>query len=386
MSIYAVDASRRELIVAWPDAIGQSAHLIAPLSDSTVAAAARLSHDLSRLSSALWDTYVRPASGATDEQEFSRRQDERDLVDTVVDAVQNPPMPDESEMMIVSYSPIEFAAHRVGRELHRLGDAEFSRLISVDVEAEADSVRRAELGDLSGRAVQAVALDRVDASPVQVAAADAFLCDRLLDDALLTATFDPAAATVAAAHWLAAAAVTAAEIAGGSSHDVFVRADDIHACSIAVPSDVVAQICDAQQTALEAVVSMLKVAVAAGEGEIIDLEGIVARRAALRQMLTQYNLDAVEASLAAEPPRSTDLDPRRPARDMLEHLLDGIASCRRLYAEYADADDDNFDDEDDEFDDDIDDGAGDMQRQREIDAEFIDLVREEAAAERARLM
>lgn len=40
--------------------------------------------------------------------------------------------------------------------------------------------------------------------------------------------------------------------------------------------------------------------------------------------------------MASEPVRATLLDPRRPARDLLEHLLDGIASCRLLFTEYAD--------------------------------------------------
>jgi hypothetical protein len=38
----------------------------------------------------------------------------------------------------------------------------------------------------------------------------------------------------------------------------------------------------------------------------------------------------------ASPGVATLLDPRRPAQDLLEHLLDGINSCWLLNDEYAD--------------------------------------------------
>jgi hypothetical protein len=62
------------------------------------------------------------------------------------------------------------------------------------------AIERAELGDLSGRAAQAVLLTRQDASPVQVAAADTLAGSLLGGDQLLT--LDPTAACGAAAHWL----------------------------------------------------------------------------------------------------------------------------------------------------------------------------------------
>ena len=117
-------------------------------------------------------------------------------------------------LLIVSYSPVEESAHRLGRVLHTLADAALVDAVVAEVEIEVDAVTRAELGDLSGRAVQAVALDRLDVSPIQVAAADEVLQADPLGGGLLAAAVDPAAACVAAAHWLAAAAVVAGRRVG----------------------------------------------------------------------------------------------------------------------------------------------------------------------------
>ena len=68
-----------------------------------------------------------------------------------------------------------------------------------------------------------------------------------------------------------------------------------------------------------------------------------------RSWCSGYPPTSRDETLAAEPVRATLLDPRRPARDLLEHLLDGIASCHLLYAEYAD---DDLDEEDDNLEDD----------------------------------
>ena len=102
---------------------------------------------------------------------------------------------------------------------------------------------------------------------------------------------------------------------------------------------------------------------------------------------------------AAVPARATLLDPRRPARDLLEHLLDGIASCHLIFAEYADddLDDDDLDDLDvhDVFEDtgdggdqmsDVDeDENGDGERGERVAAEFADIVRDQADATSTRL-
>ncbi|TMM27995.1 MAG: hypothetical protein E6F99_30600, partial [Actinobacteria bacterium] len=142
--------------------------------------------------------------------------------------------------------------------------------MAADVQLEIDAVMRAELGDLSGRAVQAVALDRLDVSPVQVAAADELLRADPLGGQLLSAAVDPAAACVAAAHWLAAAAVVAADASGNTPGGVFAEADDIQPVSVDVPTLVVEQIVDAAVPPREVVLGLLRTAVAAGDGEVAD--------------------------------------------------------------------------------------------------------------------
>jgi hypothetical protein len=122
----------------------------------------------------------------------------------VLPALRQPHLP-EGGTLIQSYIPVEEAAHRAGRALHAFGDAALTDRVADDVGAELAAIERAERGDLSGRARQAVHLTRADASPVQVAAADALLREDPLGSSRLFEV-DPTAAAVAAAHWLQAAA------------------------------------------------------------------------------------------------------------------------------------------------------------------------------------
>ncbi|TDB76185.1 hypothetical protein [Micromonospora sp. KC723] len=87
--------------------------------------------------------------------------------------------------------------------LHQLADAALTDAVAAEVDVEVGAVRRAELGGLSGRAEQAASLDRLDASPVQVSAADELLRASPRGGELLSAAADPAASCVAAAHWSA---------------------------------------------------------------------------------------------------------------------------------------------------------------------------------------
>jgi hypothetical protein len=415
--VYAFDPERRELVVVWPATAGSLAHVVAEFG-ATVAEgdAGALCAALSRLSDALWDIYVRPASATDDEDEHARREDERQRFDGVVAAVRGPNLPDESGVLIVSYSLVEESAHRLGRVLHRLADAGLVDAVVADLEVEIDAVTRAELGDLSGRAVQAVPLDRLDVSPVQVAAADELLRADPLGAQLLAVAVDPAAACVAAAHWLAAAAVVAADAAGNEPGEVFMEADDIQPVSIEVPTLMVERILDEDLSPREVVLDLLRSAVAAGEGKIADLPGVLAQRGRVEELVGRLPGERRDEVLAKEPVRATLLDPRRPARDLLEHLLDGIASCHLFYDEYADdenADDENVDldmdadgehgsaddpeDQDSEDGGDVvaadidrDDGRYDVaagaRRREEIADAFAALVRQQAAATHARLI
>src|SRR5206468_2162681 len=139
---------------------------------------------------------------------------------------------------------------------------------------------------------------------------------------LLAAAVDPAAACVAAAHWLAAAAVVAADVAGNTPGGVFMEADDIQPVSIEVPALVVERIVDENLSPREVVLDLLRSAVAAGEGKIADLPAVLAERARLEELVQRLPTERRDEAPAKESVRATLLDPRRPARDLLEHLLD----------------------------------------------------------------
>jgi hypothetical protein len=403
VSVYALHADRREVLVVWPVGAGSQAQTVAVLAERVSARqAAVLCAELTRLSQALWDTYARPASAAEDELERAQREEEREQFAYVVDALREPNQPDEYGLMVVSASPVEEAAHRLGRLLQFLADPVLIDAVVDEARTELDAVVRAELGDLSGRAIQAMTLDRLDVSPIQVAAADDMMQADPLDGGLLSAPIDPAAACVAAAHWLAAAAVVAAGAAGNTPAGVFVEADGIQAVSVPVPTGVVIEIEDDGRSPRQVVLDLLRVAVAAADGEVADLPGVLAERARLVEMVQRLPVEQREDILASEPVRTTLLDPRRPARDLLEHLLDGIASCQLLYAEYAaeahelDTDESRPDaagisatDDPVNIGDDpvgvADDPEAETERYEEIAAGFAELVRIRAAATRARL-
>jgi hypothetical protein len=383
VSVYALHAESREILVVWPASTGSYAETVVTLAESVSdRQAAVLCAELSRLSQALWDTYARPASAAEDEMEQAQREEEREQFEYVVDALREPNQPDEFGLMVVSGSPVEESAHRLGRVLQFMADPMLIDAVVDEARAELDAVARAELGDLSGRAIQAMTLDRLDVSPIQVAAADDMMQADPLDAGLLSAPIDPAAACVAAAHWLGAAAVVAAAAAGNTPAGVFVEADGIQAVSVPVPTGVVTEIEDEGLSPRQVVLDLLRVAVAAADGEVADLPAVLAERARLVEMVQRLPVEQRDEILASEPVRTTLLDPRRPARDLLEHLLDGIASCQLLYAEYA-AEGGAAPKETDTDEPEV--ADAETERYEEIAAEFADLVRVRAAATKARL-
>ncbi|MFG1849564.1 hypothetical protein [Micromonospora carbonacea] len=385
MSVYAFDGVRRELTVVWATAKGSHSFLIGQLRPAASDEQAwRLSAELTRLSQALWDTYMRPASSAEDADERRRREDEREQLSTVAFALQKPNLPDSSGRLVVSYSPVEESAHRVGRVLHEVADAALTEAVVADVGVEVDAVVRAELGDLSGRAEQATSIDRLDASPVQVSAADELLRTSPLGRDLLSAAVDPAAACVAAAHWLAAAAVVAADEAGTTPERVFAKADDIEAVSVEVPTLVVRRVLKEQVPPRQVVMDLLRTAVAAADGVVTRPDQVVADYNRLTKLVARLRADQREEILASEPVRTTLLDPRRPARDLLEHLLDGVASCRLLHVEYSGG---GLDDGEEFEDGDVEDEASGSSADGEADGAraFAALVRREAEETRDRL-
>ncbi|MCX4688601.1 hypothetical protein OG401_30620 [Kitasatospora purpeofusca] len=382
MTCYSVDPARGELIATWGTGEGDLATRIAALPATTGSSALlALARALALLSDAAWRTYTHPAGAAGSLEpntEGWRREEERKHFAEVVDAITNPHLPSGGAVM-VSYSRLLESANRVGRALHHLDTPDLTAAVLAEATVELAAVENAELGDLSGRAQQAVLLSREDASPVQVAAADRLLQDDPFGPAELFSAVDPTAAAVAAAHWLAAAAEVTAEASGYEATQVVLEADNIESLPHETPTLVLGLLGDGA-TPHDAVTGLVRHAMHVTDGLLPD-------PAALREQLDDLEETVAEYTGEDDPDlddialRLTPLDPKRPARDLLEDLLTGIHACWLLHSEYDDLDTDedlgdaeDWDDEQAE------------EHQRRSRERFAQLVREAAAQHRDRLV
>lgn len=355
MTIYAVDEDTGTLLRIWPTGRGQRAAVVSTLPDTAVLEGRlRLAAALTSLSEALWRCYTHPGL-ATDDRESNgegwRREQSREVFPQVVGFIKEPHLPGEGGAIIESYDPVEEWAHRVGRAVRAIDDAKLLEAVMADVAAEIQAVESAERGDLGGRAQQAVVLSRTDVSPVQVAAADGVLAQDPLDGERLFVDVDPTAASVAAAHWLKAAADVVAEVSGVPANEVLFAADDIEALPVETPSEVL-ELFNFSDTAYRIVVDMVREAMLVGKGTVADLGALLVEH--------DTGDDNDDPDDEATPVRLTLLDPQRPALDLLEELLTGIRGCRLVYEEYADA--------------------------ASTDAQFCEAVRKEARKNYTRLM
>lgn len=341
LSTYAYDVERHALVVFWNTGLGNAAFTVAALSEGVTGdQAQQLVHALTLLSKQAWRTYTHPASAAGDQGENGegwRRDHDREAFATVADALADPNLPRDG-VLLQSSNPVEEAAHRAGRALRAAGDAELTARIVAEAQTEMNAVEKAELGDLTGRARQAVALTRAGASPAQVQAADKILSDRPLGSHALFTDVDPVAASIAAAHWLQAAADVAAETSGLAPTQIVEEADNIEALAHATPTAVLESL-EVGLSPYDAITGMIRDAMAAAEGRIPDID-------AVRDCISQADELAAEhqdprlRSALLQSLRTTPLDPMRPAHDLLEDLLDGIRGCRLIYQESAESDED----------------------------------------------
>ncbi|MGW4411375.1 hypothetical protein ACWEJ6_45610 [Nonomuraea sp. NPDC004702] len=375
MTRYAVDQRRNVLIASWNTGLGDIAVDVGDLPAGIPSHdALHLARTLTQLSDACWRCYTHPASAAGSHEpnsEGERRQEERDAFTSVLTALTRPNLPSDG-FMIQSYIRVEEAAHQVGHVLHALNAAELTTRVTIDVGAELAAIEQAELGNLTERARQAVTLTREDASPVQVAQASSLLHDNPFGPEALFTEIDPAAAAVAAAHWLYAAATITAESTGLPATQLVVEADNIEALPHETPTLVLELMADGA-TPRQAVMPLIRDALRVAEGEIPDITALQQHIAAAEQLLDKQRNDQPKPSLDALGLRITPLDPGRPALDLLEDLLSGIRGCWLLYAEDA-TELDEPEDLDEE----------DWQKRRT--ATFFAEVREEAAAHRERLL
>ncbi|MEU3642905.1 hypothetical protein AB0E59_05920 [Lentzea sp. NPDC034063] len=374
MTKYALDEERQALLATWETGDGYLARTVAVLPSSVdQQGALRLAASLTTMSRMAWWTYTHPATSAESIEPNSegwRRQGEREAFAEVLDHVRKPYLPDGQGYLVQSYVRVEEAAHRVGRAVHAIGDQELTDLVLADVQQELAAVERAELGDFSGRARQAVQLSRADASPLQVNAAHDFLHAHPLWSSKLFEEVDPTAAAVAAAHWLQAAAEVASEVSGVSPANVVMEADNIEALTVETPTLVLERLM-AGESPRRVVVDLVAGAMTAAEGKVPDPDALVEAIEEARTQAQQYG-PGDEELLAGLMPRVTPLDPARPSLDLLEDLLDGIRGCWLLYRSHAELGDEV----------DPDDEAAD----EEIDEEFFAAVRAEADAKRDRLL
>ncbi|QKW17974.1 hypothetical protein HUT16_01885 [Kitasatospora sp. NA04385] len=342
MTRYGVDPDRHDLIAAWGTGEGDLVTRVAVLSpEAGTSALLGLARALTQLSDAAWRTYTHPGGspGAPDspgaDSDERRRERERDRFGGVAEAITAPNLP-HGGTIAVSYSRILESAHRVGRALLDLDDPALTGAVLSDVATELAAVENAELGDLTGRAQQAVMLSREDASPVQVAAADHLLDQDPFGPDPLFSTVDPTAAAVAAAHWLAAAAEVAATTSGRAPATVVIEADTIESLPYETPSLVLGLLHDGA-TPYEAVTGLVRHAMQITDGLLPDPAAVREQLEGLEEALTDYTGED-EPDLDDVALRLTPLDPRRPARDLLEDLLAGIHGCWLLHREYAEAD------------------------------------------------
>lgn len=253
-----------------------------------------------------------------------------------------------------SYDPRLWYAERIGNFLREVGSADLTSAVRDEVRDELTAVSNAELGELSGRAAQAVVLTRSGASPTQVDAAWRVLeADIFGSSSALLTRYDPTSAAAAAAAWLNAAAHVASDVSGTYWTAIVDEADDIEALPTKTPTEVLKLIEDGA-TPHEAVDALIDAARRVGRALLPNPEQIADQVADIFAFALQHP-DSREAIL--DQAKLCVLDPARPAPDLLEDLLSGIHGCWLVWREYSwdttaavhrdtDLDDDPEDDED----------------------------------------
>lgn len=210
-----------------------------------------------------------------------------------------------------------------------------------EVQAELHAVEQAGLGTLAARARQAVALTRANASPVQVQAADEILSMNPFGSQALFTDVDPVAASIAATHWLQAAADITAEASDLAPTRIIEEADNIEALAHATPTAVLETL-ELGLSPYETVTGLIRDAMTVAEGKIPDIGELVDRINQADYIADEHQDSRLRDALLQEI-RTTPLDPTRPAYDLLEDLLDGIRGCWLIYQEYTGAADETAD-------------------------------------------
>ncbi|WP_328954408.1 hypothetical protein [Kitasatospora purpeofusca] len=187
-----------------------------------------------------------------------------------------------------------------------------------------------------------------------------------------------------ALHHLDAPDLTAAVLAEASGYEptqVVLEADNIESLPHETPTLALGLIDDGA-TPHQAVTGLVRHATHITDGLLPDPTALREQLDDLEETVAEYTGE-VEPDLADIALRLTPLDPKRPARDLLEDLLTGIHACWLLHSEYDEDDTEGLGtaDEAEDWDDEQAEQHQHASRER-----FAQLVRETAAHHRDRLI
>jgi hypothetical protein len=309
MTTYAYDPTTRRLVATWSTGTGGLARVVTRLPPRVDGQAAMdLTRALTALSAMTWRAYTDPDLIPVDPA-------------AAMAALTAPNVP-ENGLLRREAEPHLDIAHEVGRRLLDIGGPAVARVVVRDVAEDLDALDRALRGDLSGRARQAVGLTRLDASPLQVLAADRLLHEVPMGSARLFCEVEPTSAAVAAAHWLQAAVDVTLGVSGwAEAEQVLVAADAIEEFDVTTVQ-VVLDLMAAGNPPLTAVRYLVRSAMLAARGLVLQTE--------------PEGLSAEQAEVFGDDARFTVLDPMRPAPSLLERLTRGIQTCSLVHTAHID--------------------------------------------------
>lgn len=328
MTKYGYRTDTKEILAFWESALGANAVFVTKVTD--IRLGERLAAALSMLSAEVWEMYC-GTPGSTGDPEVPDTQAWRvrkawKALEDLADTVRNPGREEDSGIRRSS-TPANQVADTVGLMLHELGNRKVTEAVAGEVQAEVDGMLRADRGDFTGRARQAVSLTRLEVSPTQVEAAWQIIANAETPwGNELFGVLDPTAACAAVADWLQGAVELAAERIGVSSDEVLEERifEDIPTRISGTVLDLLAE----GMSSSQAVQFLVSDAVAVSRGDLPkDIGALLVAAEMLRQSGGAMPTEGL--------PRLTHLDPSRPALDMLAELLVGIFGCFVVWAGYA---------------------------------------------------
>ena len=224
MTDYAVLQTGRTLglVGVWSDGVRRMAEMLAEgIPAHRSAELHALASSLEGVSQELWSRY--------EVQELDVDEASKGVAEQLV----NPGLPGGQANALESCDALLEHAACLARGLRALDLPPLTHALQAEIAHELEAVGRAMLGDLSGRAAQAVTMERLDASPTQVAVVHQLLRQYALSAdpgaheraASLLQGIEPAAAATAVAAWCVAIARFYGQVSGEDPVSVAAEAD-----------------------------------------------------------------------------------------------------------------------------------------------------------------